>query len=144
MTDVDEYITAPQRLRVRQMAASGTPPEAIRLLAMPQIENHDFTRIFAAELAVGAAEADRAVAEALLELAKSGKSIQATLAWARQRLGWSGESEAILHDNNAETAASWAGLQALMDELAASKAAGSQPQGELDKDGAAQPVAATG
>lgn len=144
MTDADDFITAPQRLRVRQMAAQGAPPSAIRLLATPQIAADEFTRIFSDELACGAAEADRAVAEALLELAKSGKSIQATLAWARQRLGWSGESEVILHDNNADAASGWAGLQALMDEFAAAKAAGSQSTSEMDKDSAAQSVAATG
>ncbi len=143
MTDVDDCITAPQRLRVRQMAASGTPPEAIRLLAMPQIESDEFTRLFAAELAIGAAEADKAVAEALLELARSGKSIQATLAWARQRLGWSGESEAILHDNTADAAASWAQLQTLMDEFAAHKAAGAESAREVDQDRPPQSVAAT-
>lgn len=145
MTDADDTIHAPQRLRVRQLAATGLPAETIRLLAAPQVPGDQFRQLFGGELMFGAAEADLAVATALFELATSGKSIQATLAWARQRLGWAGENEASLHDNNPDTAAAangWLGLQTLMDELAARKAALSQPEGELDQGGAAQPVAA--
>ena len=144
MTDADDSIAAPLRLRVRQMASAGSPPNTIRLLVVPQLENPDFMRIFAAELALGAAEADRAVAQTLFELAQDGKHLQATLAWARQRLGWSGESEALQHDNTTDAADSWEQLQALMDEFAAGKAHGSQPAREMAADGAAQPAVAAG
>mgnify|MGYP000969788294 CR=1 FL=1 len=144
MSDADDTIHAPQRLRVRQLAAAGIAPHSIRQLCCPQLDPPGFARLFAPELALGAAEADRAVAEALFELARSGKSVQVTLAWARQRLGWTSEDEAHLNDTNTDSAAGWGGLQTLMDEFAAAKAGSAQPAGAVDQAGPSKPAAAAG
>lgn len=144
MIDDEESCLAPQRLRVRRLAASGLPAETIR-----QLCGHDaggelmppalFAQLFARELMLGNAEADSAVGEALFELARSCKSVQATLAWARQRLGWRGETEEIRHDDSAASSDGFAGLQALMDELATRKAGGADHAPPLAADSPPQP-----
>lgn len=150
-----------QREQVRALASRGVPLEAARQLAgyLPDgklLPRARFARLYQQELARGAAEADAAVAGALFELATSGKSVQATLAWAKQRLGWSSQATAAGDDDSKHTNAHAAGsagqqngaealavLRALLDEIATRKAADGGAQAALVAAGAGQSVAAT-
>jgi hypothetical protein len=148
-----------QRCDVRRLASRGVPVEMIRHLigGAPSGSLYTrprFLRLFKDDLARGKAEADAAVAEALFELAHSGKSVQATLAWARQRLGWAVLSEG---DDDRSSAASarkdlsdgrgqdpLATLQTLLDQIAAHKAASAGSSAELAATSATEPTAASG
>lgn len=150
-----------QRCDVRRLASRGVPQEMIRHLIGPLPSGALYTRprflrLFKDDLARGKAEADAAVAEALFELAQSGKSVQATLAWARQRLGWAVFSEgdddrssaAALSARNERTGDSaqdpLATLQALLDQIASRKAGSAGASAEVAAAGASKPVTASG
>lgn len=149
MTNADDSITAPQRLAVRQLAAIGAPLEVIRQLhgCGPDgalLPPERFRQLFAADLARGQAQADAEVARTLFELSSNGKSVQATLAWAKQRLGWSGEQETSSYDRAAQpdTAAAFGALQSLLDEFAALKSSSPHTAPQLAEGGAPQPITA--
>lgn len=142
-----------RRAEVLRLAACGVPLGLIhRLCAVTETKTlGKFRRAYKAELERGAAQADAAVMEALHDLAKSGKSVQATLAWAKERLGWSETERGADDKDSAASATTRAAtqnaldlLQTLLDEIARSKAGSSASAAELDGDRAPQPVAAAG
>lgn len=150
-----------QRCDVRRLASRGVPVEMIRHLIGPLPSGSLYTRprflrLFKDDLNKGKAEADAAVAEALFELAQSGKSVQATLAWARQRLGWAVFSEG---DDDRSSAAALsarnerrgdgaqdplATLQALLDQIASRKAGSAGASAEVVATSPPEPAAASG
>jgi hypothetical protein len=149
-----------QREQVRALASRGVPLEVARHLAgyLPDgklLPRARFARLYQQELARGAAEADAAVAGALFELATSGKSVQATLAWAKQRLGWSSQATTAGDDDNKNAnshatgsagqqsgAEALAVLRTLLDEIATRKAADGGAPATLAATGAGQSAAA--
>lgn len=138
-----------QQTEILRLASQGVPTALIhRLCGMPRQSLKSFERLYRSELQRGQAEADAAVMTALHELAKSGKSIQATLAWAKERLGWQAEEGRQTDDSSAVARASaqngLALLQTLLDEIARSKAGHGAGAVEMAGDGAAQPTAAIG
>lgn len=143
MTDAENGIADHVRMRVREMAAVGTPPNTIRLLVTSQLKLVEFMKNFEGELLFGGAEADATVAATLYDMARGGKNLSATLAWARQRLGWRNENEASGHD--ADTTSGELGeIQSLLDQFAASKEGGMHAEAALAGQREAQPTAATG
>lgn len=143
MTDAEPGIADHVRMRVREMAAVGTPPNTIRLLVTSQLKLTEFIKAFEGELLFGGAEADARVAATLYDMAQSGKNLSATLAWARQRLGWRNENEASGHDAE-DTTSELGEIQALLDQFAASKEGCMHAEDALAGQREAQPAAATG
>lgn len=117
-----------RRAEVLRLASNGVPLVLIhRLCASLDTRTlTKFRRAYKTELERGAALADALVMESLHELATSGKSVQATLAWAKERLGWSAEGERNTDDRHsaAATQNALSLLQTLLDEIARSKAGG--------------------
>lgn len=138
---------AERRAEVLRLAACGVPLALIhRLCASLDTRTlPKFRRVYKSELERGAALADASVMEALHELARSGKSVQATLAWAKERLGWSAEGERSVDDRqSATTQNALSLLQTLLDEIACRKAGDAAGPVELADHRPPQPVAATG
>jgi hypothetical protein len=136
-----------QREAVLRLAARGVAPDLVHVLLGKPYNMKQFLRLFRAELAEGAALADAAVTESLFELASAGKSVQASLAWARQRLGWSVSDDTGQQNANKSGSGygeALAAFQTLMEQLASAKAGGASGADAVAGAGAAQPVAPAG
>jgi hypothetical protein len=143
MHDDADQASAPLRARIRALAAQGVPETDIRQLCgvSPNgalLDATSFKQTYARELSLGAAEANAEVSKALYAQATSGKVPTITLAWAKHRLGWSESKEdsADATANNSQPLV--AALQQLLDELAATKAAGGSGAAALADHGTAQ------
>ena len=128
------------RARVQRLAARGVPAPVIHALVGNPRKLDSFTRRYRHELAKGTAEADAAVSEALFDLALSGKSPPATLAWAKQRLGWNTSEDLTSTQTqqqaarDTQTAQALAALRTLLDQLATDKASCDYRAPELVED----------
>lgn len=145
MRDADDMAPATLRARIRGLAAQGVPEADIRQLCGVTTDGilmdaAVFKETFSRELSLGASEANAEVSKALYAQATSGKVPTITLAWAKHRLGWS-ESKEDSADASATSSNSQplvAALQQLLDELAATKAAGGSGAAALVDHGTAQ------
>lgn len=146
MTDDPEAVL---RARVQRLSARGVSAPLVQVLVGQPGTLKRFRRQFAKELTLGAAEADAAVSESLFDLALSGKSPPVTLAWAKQRLGWSVSddddpaSASLAATRSRQAADARAALCALLEQLAAEKSGGTHGATPVVAAGAPESVTAS-